>query len=350
MSILNACKIFACLCVAGVASIRSSELSAAVSLAPPNVETVRERTMAFVAAQGIKDKVLVDELATLWNIGTEPRSASEMFELTIKTFGIADPETQSLVDICRLTPATAGAAPQTHLLARVESGTFYRANIALFYGRYLVHRQMYEEGLEVLASVSVNDVVDPAGLLFFKAVCQHDLLLKKEGLETIAQLLKGTEGVPVRYSSVATLMQYDLENLQEKTLDEVSRKMTDVERRLTLGRAGQKVQKREDEIVATLDELIKKIEEQNGGGGGGGDGGAQNQSAQGANDSRVKGATAPGKVDPKKLKPEGGWGSLPPKSRARAKDLIARDFPAHYRQAIEAYTKKVANRPANSGK
>jgi len=160
--------------------------------------------------------------------------------------------------------------------------------------------------------------------------------------------LKNTEGVPVRYSTVASLMQYDLEGLRDQSLDEVARKMTDVERRLGLGRTGQKVQKKEDEIIVTLDELIKKIEDQQGGGGGAA--GQSNRSSSPAQDSVIKGSTAPGKVDPKKFKNQGEWGDLPPKARAKAKDLIARQFPAHYRDAIDEYTKKAANRPASSGK
>ena len=36
--------------------------------------------------------------------------------------------------------------------------------------------------------------------------------------------------------------------------------------------------------------------------------------------------------------------------QAKAKDLIAREFPAHYREAIDEFTKKAANRPTASGK
>jgi hypothetical protein len=172
--------------------------------------------------------------------------------------------------------------------------------------------------------------------------------MKTEGLQTIEQLLKNTEGVPVRYSTVAALMQYDLEALREQSLDEVARKMTDVERRLGLGRTGEKVQKKEEEIVIALDELIKKVEEQNGGGGGAG--GQANRSTAPANDSVIKGSTAPGTVDPKKAKNTGEWGDLPFKARAKAKDQIAREFPAHYRDAIDEYTKKAANRAASPGK
>jgi hypothetical protein len=63
----------------------------------------------------------------------------------------------------------------------------------------------------------------------------------------------------------------------------------------------------------------------------------------------VKGSTAPGKVDPKKLEKGGDWGDLPPRARAKAKDLIAREFPAHYRSAIDEFTRKEAIR-TGSGK
>jgi hypothetical protein len=59
---------------------------------------------------------------------------------------------------------------------------------------------------------------------------------------------------------------------------------------------------------------------------------------------------APGKIDSKKFKNEKEWGDLPPRARAKAKDLIAREFPAHYRDAIDEFTKKAANRPAANGK
>ncbi|MCC7424045.1 MAG: hypothetical protein IT428_27590, partial [Planctomycetaceae bacterium] len=75
-----------------------------------------------------------------------------------------------------------------------------------------------------------------------------------------------------------------------------------------------------------------------------------NQSSNAANDSRVKGATGKGDVDQKALGQKGNWGSLNDKQQAQAKNLIGRKFPAHYRQAVEEYFKKLANRPAGAGK
>ena len=163
----------------------------------------------------------------------------------------------------------------------------------------------------------LKEVVDPASYLFFKGGCEKRLSLNKQGLASLNQLLNNTEGVPVRYSTVAALMKVDLEAMEEKSLNDISWKMEDVERRLRLARAGEKVQKVEGEIVSLLDEIIKKIEEQSGGGGGGS--GAQNpsnQSSSPAQDSSVKGSTAPGKVDPKKFKGAEPWGNLKEKRQS----------------------------------
>ena len=113
-------------------------------------------------------------------------------------------------------------------------------------------------------------------------------------------------------------------------------------------RGGERVQKVEEEIVARLDEIIKKIEAQQGGGGGGGGDGQGNSNSSGgpASDSRVKGSTAPGEVDERDIGRKSGWGSLPPKEQAKARNLIDRELPPHYRAAIEEYLRKLAKRPA----
>jgi hypothetical protein len=120
-----------------------------------------------------------------------------------------------------------------------------------------------------------------------------------------------------------------------------------VERRLDLGRGGAHVQKIEEEIVAALDEMIKQIEEQSQMASSSGmAAGNQNQPTSPAGDSRIKGARAPGSVDEKDIGHKTGWGDLPPKEETKARNLINRNFPAHYREAIDQYFKKLANRRA----
>lgn len=316
-------------------------------IAPPAAETVRGKITAWLLQRGTTDQAVLDKVASRWNLGEEARSPEELFDLTIATFSDVDGVTGQFVAACGLSSPPL-VAPEASLLERSAEGSFYQANLTLFYARYLVHRQMFDEALALLETINVAELVDPAGWLFSKAVCQHHLLLKAEGLATIEQLLKNTTGVPMRYATLAALMQYDLESLQDRSLDEVAKKMFDVERRLSLARTGEKVQKREEEIVNTLDEIIKKIEEQQGGGGG--SGGNSNRSSAPAQDSVIKGSTAPGNVDPKKFKNAGEWGDLPAKERSKAKEDIARKFGAHYAEAVEKFNLKQAGRPSRKGK
>ena len=136
------------------------------------------------------------------------------------------------------------------------------ANMRLYYGRWLVQGQWFEEALEQLGGLKTADVVAPAELLFYQGVTYHRMLNKEEGLKVINQLLDGAEASPRRYVAVAYLMQADLSSLEEETLDHIARRMEDVQRRLDLGRAGPKVRKVEDGVVESLDKMIKKIEDE----------------------------------------------------------------------------------------
>ena len=314
----------------------------------PNAGDVRTRTLEWVAARKVADKRLLKEITKLWADTQHQPSPANMLRKVVRSFALADPQTKRFLEKCDpLNPPR--VPPDFRSMSGEQTDPFYKANLGLHYGHFLAQAEMYDEALEVLAKLDVAQTVDPATCLFFTAVCQHQLLAKKDGLDTIRKLTEQTENVPVRYNSVATLMQYDLEQVADKSLDEVAHMMSDVERRLGLGRGGRVVQKREAEIVSRLDEIIKRMEEQQGGGGGGGggQGGQGNQSGGAAQDSSVKGATGDGKVDKKKQGSEGAWGKLDEKTEAKAKQLIGRDFPPHYRQAVEQYFRKLAKQRAN---
>jgi|TARA_Y100001934_G_scaffold154619_1_gene185278 hypothetical protein len=45
-----------------------------------------------------------------------------------------------------------------------------------------------------------------------------------------------------------------------------------------------------------------------------------------------------------------GWGALPPKAEARARNILDRNYPAHYRKAIDEYFKRLAERQTASRK
>lgn len=314
--------------------------------APPSPQQCREQVQLWLQ----KRAVPTDRLATIVQstIGSLPETApvTARFEAVIAAFAAADAETRDVVAvITSLDDASVidTAAFSTHL-----DEPFYLHNLRLLYARVLSSWNRYDEALEVYSEIDPAHVVDPAGALFHRAVCETALLQKDAALTTLDRLLHQTEQTPVRYKTLAELMQADLEKLEEKSLDEVARQMDDVRRRLHLGHAGQKVQRVEEKIIATLDELIKKMEQQQGGGGGGG--GMQRPNGappKAAEDSYLgDGKEGEGEVDPKKAGHKDGWGNLPEKAQAAAKNMLDQKYPAHYRQAIEKYLKKIAEREA----
>jgi hypothetical protein len=313
--------------------------------APPSAADARTKALQWVAERGVTDKAILESVGKEWTVDGDTFTAEDIFQRVVRTLTLADADAKKVVDDCQ---EAVPVATWPREVVGVTDGMhdFAKQHLRLFVGRFLAQRQLYEEGLEVLAAVDPKQIVDPASYFFQRAICEHQLLKKGDAMRSLGNLLDNTQNVPERYKAVAALMRHDLEQLKDASLGEVAKKMLDVERRLTLGRGGEKTQKVEEEIVEALDEIIKKVEQQQSGGGGGGQGGNQNQSGGAANDSSVKGATAPGEVDKKDIGNKAGWGSLAPKKAAEAKNVINRNFPSHYREAIEQYFKKLANRPA----
>lgn len=215
--------------------------------------------------------------------------------------------------------------------------------------RELVQQRLYDEALPVFADVEASDSLDPASVLFYRGVCRHSLLVKKEALADLRRLLENEADAPIRFVRTAQLMIADIKPLEEDSLDEISRLMTDVTRRLDLGRANSDVQQREQVIIDKLTKLIEDMEEQQ----------RQQQqqqqqqqasSGQGQrsgqerpmDDSQIAGGSGQGDVDRKNLGQRDGWGNLPPAQREEALQQISRDLPTHYREAIEAYFRKLA--------
>ena len=162
---------------------------------------------------------------------------------------------------------------------------------------------------------------------------------KQKCLPTIDRLMENESLISRRYATVARLMRADLEPLKPDSLDEIARLMDEMRRRLNLRRAGTRVRKQGDEIVAKLDKLIEQIEEQQQQAAAGA---ASLQSGSPAQDSTPMGGKGPGNVDPKQLGTQSGWGNLPPQERQEALQQIGKDLPAHYREVIEEYFRKLA--------
>ena len=90
-----------------------------------------------------------------------------------------------------------------------------------------------------------------------------------------------------------------------------------------------------DKVIDDLEEQQKKCQCQSTGNG---PGGPKNP----ANAPSITGPTGPGTVDRRNAR-TGEWGRLPDKDRQEALQQLGKDFPAHYRAAIEQYFRRIAS-------
>jgi tetratricopeptide (TPR) repeat protein len=306
-------------------------------LAPMSFNEARDRTFTWsLAVAGTQD--VPQQVRDVW-ANVEPGiPARGIHDLVIRSFAELDEPTRELLAALDLRNPPV-AAPDLGRLER-SSDPFYRSNLQLTVARLLAEARLYDEALALYEQADVSQAVDPATAQFFKAVCEHQLLRKKEGLATLEQLLEQTDAVPESYTTVALLMRSELEALKDDSLDEIAAMMRDVKRQLELARGGQRVQKKEDEIASKLDEMIKKAEEQMqkaSKSSSGNSSGGSNQPNNPLGDSIVKGSTAPGQVDPKDVRPEGDWGDMPRREREQAKNEMERAFPSNYGRLINEY-------------
>ena len=296
------------------------------------------KTQALACLDAAKaDAAVRAKAEKLW--GDLPAAATDddlLVRLAL-TFALIDRDAAKLVKQCS-EPRAQLALPSQDWLRGSTAPPLLVNNLRLLYARWLIEESLYDEAQEQLSGLKPDDVAAPAALLFYESVVSHALLNKESGLKSTAELLQGRQYSPRRYVVLARLMQEDLKDLKEETLDHISRRMDDVRRRLELGRAGKKVRDQQDGIIKSLDKIIKKIEEQ------------QQQQQQMSTlqpsspmpDSQIAGGKGPGKVDPKNIGSESGWGNLPPKKREEAMQQIGRDFPSHYRDVIQQYFRRLA--------
>jgi hypothetical protein len=255
-----------------------------------------------------------------------------------RTFAMVNPNAAKLVTMCSA-PRGQLIIPTQPWLRDGSAPPLFANNLRLLFARWLVEQSLFDEALEQVSGLTPGDVVAPASLLFYQSVVYHALLNKESGLKSIDVLLQGSDATPRRYVALAQLMQDDLQNLEEDTLDHVARRMDDIRRRLDLGRAGPKVCKVERGVIESLDKLIKKLEDEQQDSGGDPSG---NQSTRPADASRLGGGQGAGEVTKKNIGSKNGWGDLPPKEREEAMQQVGRDFPMHYSDAIKEYFRRLA--------
>jgi hypothetical protein len=317
----------------------------------PSVESVREEVFRQLSDPETNDDSRIAATA-LWESAIVEGNADSVLDLVCATFALVDPQARELVDLCSK-PREKPGLPDVSWLSDDKRPALERNNLRLMLAQWMVQQLLYDEAQEQLHGLEPSDVVDPAAFLFYQSVAYHRMLKRDEGLASIGRLLENQDEIPRRYASVARLMQADLEGLKDESLDHIARRMDDIRRRLDLGRAGPKVRSVEDDVIASLDKLIEEMEKQQQAAAAAAaaqQGGRQSTPSQPLPDSRPLGGKGEGKVADKPIGDKSGWGDLPPKERQEALQQIGKEFPAHYRDMIEQYFRKLATEGESADK
>ena len=320
------------------------ELEKRATWSIPTTAEVKARLDDYLAKKTLDDAAKL-KIEALWPDEAQALDGGELLDRLTASLAVVEPKAAEVVTACRQNSIEV-AARKFDGLTDESLPALVRDNLRLLVGRWLAQHDLVDESLEVLKDVGTDNVADPATLLFYQAVGQHRLLKKDECLAAATKLLERESELPRRYVTLARLMEADIKPLKEDSLDEIARMMDDIRRRLGLARAGKVVRDEEDSVIAKLEKMIDELEKQR-------QMRQQQRRQQAANrrnqrpnnpmqDSQRAELKGPGEVDPKNIGKRDGWGNLPPKERQEVLQQIGRELPAHFRETIEEYFKRLA--------
>jgi hypothetical protein len=320
---------------------RDVELAREPSWAAPDVADVRRRAVAWAAETAGPEGA--SRTAAIWDAIATPGADGDLVDAAMATAAAVDPRAAAVQ-----AAGLEGGGGGLGWLDAESTSDFGRQAIKLWLGRELVRHDRFDEALPLLAELDVATAVDPAALLFHRGCCQHWLLDREAALESFDRLLEREDELPARFARLARLLRADIAAVRSDSLDHIARRMRDVRRRLDLGQAGPETRRVQAGVIESLDKLIEDLERQQqqqqgqaaaGGGGGGGQGGG---AARPMDDSKLARGLGKGEVKKRDLGDGDGWGDLPPHEREAALQQIGREFPPHYREAIEEYFRRLA--------
>ena len=331
----------------GSTGIAADDLGRNASWQIPLVADARDKIQKWFATQQPSPEQQ-QRFDVLWP-DEEVVVVGDLLDNVAATIALVDPRAQELVKLVQ-GGFTLSNRPDVDWLGDEDVDPLVRNNLRLYVARALVQEQFFDEALVLVGEFKAEDVFDPAAWMFYAGVIHHRLLQKEDGLKALARLLERPDDIPERFRTLAELMQGDLQQLKDDSLDHISRRMDDIQRRLDLGRANKRVRDVEDGVIESLDKLIKEMEDkqQQQQQMASGNGQGSNKSMNPAEMSTPMGGKGKGEVDKKRRGKSADWGALPAKEREEAMQEIGRDFPAHYREVIEEYFKALAKKKRKS--
>jgi hypothetical protein len=324
--------------IASAVAYAGSEFMAEPTWQPVTAEAVRGRLDEYLQTAHIAADRQT-EIRDLWRT-TADNADGDILDRLAQCLAKADDRVTTLIEFCAGERKQGQSLPEFAWLADSETPLLIRNNMRVYLARWLVDQGYYDEAVSWTDGLDTDDVVAPDALLFYRAIAYHQLVEPTKSDSALAQLMQRQENLPTRYQKLADLMRHDLSGLQDDSLDHISRRMSDIRRRLAQGRPGERVQGVEKGVIESLDKLIKKAEDQ----------AQQAQAAAAAQaqpstpmqDSKIAELKGPGKVEHRDIGRGAGWGNLNDKDREKALQEIGREFPSHYREVIEEYFRRLA--------
>ena len=248
--------IAACLCVVCSNTVADDPT---VAFAGPDALEVRTELLQWVARAGADEKVR-DDMLVNWADDAQLAQLSDedLLDHLVVSFAVADPSTQRLLE------SSWSTGPLEEVVYDgIRDLDFYRNQLELYRARWMTQHRLFDEALQIYDQLSPDDVIDPAGLFFYRAVCQSELLQRDAALDSLSLLLNHTLEVPSRFRMVAAILQKELGGQKDDDLGHVSRLMADAGRQLDLGRSGERVQQRQAQAIDAIDRLLEEAENQN---------------------------------------------------------------------------------------
>jgi hypothetical protein len=328
------------------------------------LETVRDQAIEWFKTTKAAGKCAKLQLEPIWSQTDRP-----IVDLLAETFAFGSPEAKKLLQDAR-DPAAPVPEQVPDLLKDAKLPVFFRANLGLAYAKALCERRVFDEAFTVLQAIKADQVVDPAAYYFYRAVAAHRTLEKTDAGRSIGRLMDDVADAPERYKMVAALMFLDMQQWKAKDLAAISREMDVIKDRLGNGQGGPKTREKQKNVVARLDELIKRYENDAknkkdcpscpndgkcpDGQPKPGDEPGQPKPGPGTpragdpvvpmDDSRIGLNRGDGKITERQLRDiVEGWGKLQEKDRIKAMTELVRSMPPAFRPMIEDYYRKAAS-------
>jgi len=259
--------------------------------------------------------------------------------------GLLVPREHKRVEGDFIEPSAAIFQSQMDLLADSALPPSVRATVGTWLALGWVQAGLYDEAKRILDAFTPEASAVPEVAFYCRAITEYQLGNGAEAQEAGRWLLSQAGAIPARYQLIARAVTAEASRWERSPLRHASQWMGDAARRLELARRDPELLPLQDRILEILDRLIeqasrkqKKAQATSSG---------NIRSASPAEESFPMGGKGAGEAPRKPIGKPAHWGDLPPKDREEALQMIHREFPPHYRQAIEEYFRRLAEEPEN---